>query len=464
MRVANFDTSLDFKLSNIQKNTITREDVPDEWEEPVFDADDFILYGPASVEQVDKEGQEIRMEALDGALDRYFESEEAPGIISMKHNDVPVGVPARQWTTDENVLRSEVRGDRMYLVANLANDTEKAKEARLRALNGTFDGYSVTVYSKEYGRDEDGNKITTKCDLHAVTLGSDDQIVNPDATFDVVDYKSFDNRLIGPLLEKLDEKDFDDYMDDSVEIGRGPMGAVYKEPDGSMRGNHPTSAETPMASEWSDPSGDPLRPRDIKDHFDISDFSSVAETASRYEDNEMSRYEARQRIKNLEGLDKTAADAVLGGLTDKMFGDGLDDMYRGLIQRAIDSGSPEAIENAEIAFKYLRFDDAVDSLTENASMETRLAAKLDQKISNSAILEADRISDQVNYSRGAREAMQDLSRWAEDEDDVQDALDLATQVDRGQFDKDQAADRISRDMPNISKPQAEEWIEDVVGL
>lgn len=190
----------------VTDRTIERDDVPDKWEFAVFDAEDFVIHGPASVQQVDRQGQQIQMDALGDAIDRYFESREAPGIISLEHKDVPIGVPIREWTFDDgSTVRSHIDGDVMYLVGNIANDTEKAKEARYRALTGDLDGYSVTVYSKEEGM-VDGTRVTTACDLHAVTLGSDEKIVNPDAQFEVVDYKQWDNRFVPRLIDRLDQK------------------------------------------------------------------------------------------------------------------------------------------------------------------------------------------------------------------------------------------------------------------
>lgn len=178
-------------LKQLRDRTITREDVPEEWHEAVFESDDFIIEGPASVEIVDRTGQEIKMEALEAALERFMHSDEAPGIISLEHKDVPVGVPLWDWNTDGGEhYETTVRGDEFTLVSNIANDTEKAKEARLRALNEDLDGYSVTVFSKKEGtRDSDGARVTVECDLHSVTLGEDSKLMNPEADFDVVDHK-----------------------------------------------------------------------------------------------------------------------------------------------------------------------------------------------------------------------------------------------------------------------------------
>jgi len=174
----------------IKDRRITREDVPDEWEEPIFEAENFIIEGPASVEIVDRSGQQIQMGAVEDALDRFLESTREPGIISVEHDDVPVGVPTWNWTTDAGEMYETVVDDTEFtLVANIGNETTKSKMARLRCLSGDYGGYSVTVFSNQEHQKPDGTRVTVDCDLHAVTLGSEEKVMNPAADFDVVDFK-----------------------------------------------------------------------------------------------------------------------------------------------------------------------------------------------------------------------------------------------------------------------------------
>lgn len=203
----------------IHDRRITRDDVPDEWEYPVFDAENFIIEGPASVEIVDRTGQQIQMDAIADALERYMESEREPGIISVKHDDVPIGIPIDQWVTDEgHHFETTVTGDEFTLVANIGNETTKSKLARLRCLNGDYGGYSVTVYSNREHREPDGTRVTVDCDLHAVTLGSPEKVMNPAADFDVVDFKHGGvleativrrlrrrNSVVGKIEQKLEQ-------------------------------------------------------------------------------------------------------------------------------------------------------------------------------------------------------------------------------------------------------------------
>lgn len=185
---------------------------PAEYEEAI-EADDFLIYGKASIQQHDLEEQRISVAALEEALDRFFGSEDAPGIISRGHADVPVGVPVREHTLESDTtlvidgeryefeagesIRTEAKdadGDQrpeLWLAARLANDSDIARESRFKALTGDLNGYSVTVKPHSGARrvTEEGEDILS-LDLHAVTLGTDEQIRNQGSEFDVAEFKA----------------------------------------------------------------------------------------------------------------------------------------------------------------------------------------------------------------------------------------------------------------------------------
>lgn len=274
------------------------------------------------------------MDALGDAIDRYFESREAPGIISLEHKDVPIGVPIREWTFDDgSTVRSHIDGDVMYLVGNIANDTEKAKEARYRALTGDLDGYSVTVYSKEEGM-VDGTRVTTACDLHAVTLGSDEKIVNPDAQFEVVDYKQWDNRFVPRLIDRLDQKmdsdvdqsmtpdyeelllqkmrkDPDVHPSDDPRYYRGPGGAFWTK-------NQVKNGIGP----WADDTDYGRSPTDIMTHYESKlardDAESALELARQVENGEATMQQAAESIQRIyDDMEEFDAQDFLAGVTTK---------------------------------------------------------------------------------------------------------------------------------------------------
>jgi hypothetical protein len=184
------------------------------------EADEFYVYGKASVEQWDDDEPPtlIQMDALEQALDRYFSSETAPGIISRHHQDIPVGTPVRSFKFSEattleidgetyefeagDEVRTHVQdadGDgrpELWLAANIDGETEMGKKTRVLAAQGDLNGFSVTVHRNQDETTQEG-RLVTDCDLHAVTIGSDEQIKNPGSEFDVADFK-------GPLKRVRD--------------------------------------------------------------------------------------------------------------------------------------------------------------------------------------------------------------------------------------------------------------------
>jgi len=193
-----------------------------------LEADDFVIYGRASVEMFDEDepSQMLTMEALAKALPQLYED----GIISRRHKDIPVGevIPEHELEepTDvqvgENTLTFEA-GDRLetqvveegearpgdgggsasedefWIVAKLKNGSEIAKETRLRALAGDLDGFSVTIYAKEWEETEQG-QVVTELDWHAVTIGEEHKIKNKESRFGVAEFKArFEDALTGVL-------------------------------------------------------------------------------------------------------------------------------------------------------------------------------------------------------------------------------------------------------------------------
>jgi hypothetical protein len=196
-------------------NKIDLESLPEEYRAAV-EADDFLIYGKASIEQYDRTDDplKIEMDALEDALDRFFASEDAPGIISLYHDDIPVGVPVREHELKgDTTIRLESPdgepeeyefqagdtltthiedGDQdgrpeLWLLSNIAADSEMAKEVRIRALEDQLDGYSVTIHRNEDHRTDEG-LVVTECDLHAVTIGTSEIVKNAGSTFDVATY------------------------------------------------------------------------------------------------------------------------------------------------------------------------------------------------------------------------------------------------------------------------------------
>jgi len=208
-------TDAEFDLDNLSED-----------EQKVVAADDFIIFGRASIEQWNDPapGEEhlyIEMDALEESLDQLF----ALNNLSRRHDDVKVGEFLEEHTLDEEttihldddeslafeagdtlktqVVREgeplpdgsgEADEDALWIVANVygQNNPEGstiATETRLGAYYGELDGFSVTVYTREYEPAEKG-KVATEVDFLAVTIGEDELIKNKGSHFGVAEFQA----------------------------------------------------------------------------------------------------------------------------------------------------------------------------------------------------------------------------------------------------------------------------------
>ena len=216
------------KPGDTEVNTVEMEALPDEYK-GALEADDFVIYGLASIEQYDDDDPKtlLEMSALEAGLDRFFESENAPGIISVGHKDVPVGKPLRSYQLEEatdipvgdevysfepgDTLETHVEetGEdgrpRLWLAANIDGDTQMGKKARMRALSGALDGFSVTIHRNKAEWETENKRRVTDLDLMAVTLGSDEQIRNKGSEFGVAEYKAAVTDMLGAVSTRTDD-------------------------------------------------------------------------------------------------------------------------------------------------------------------------------------------------------------------------------------------------------------------
>lgn len=194
-------------------------DNPPEEFAAALEAEDFILYGKASIEQLDRGGEDsptreiidLSPDVVSNALERFFESKKAPGIVSLTHDDIPVGRPLREYTLEESAaiqvgdetyefdagetLSTHVEdgdGDgrpELWALSDLANDTPLARKVRLAVLLGDLDGYSIT-FGRNDTQPETGGRRVTEWDLFSWTLAPSEMVANPGAEFDLAGFKA----------------------------------------------------------------------------------------------------------------------------------------------------------------------------------------------------------------------------------------------------------------------------------
>lgn len=202
-----------------QRRELVDEDELSEKLREGLEADDFVIYGKASVEQYDDDRppQKLLMSAFEDEIERYIDE----GFISRQHKDVKVGEPLREYTLDEatevdvgdrvesfeagDTLETHIDGDELWVVAQIYNDTELARDTRVGAMSGDLNGFSVTVFCEEWKNTSKGQEVN-KLDWHSTTIGEDHQIKNGDSRFGVADYKAFLGFRDAGLSEKMAHK------------------------------------------------------------------------------------------------------------------------------------------------------------------------------------------------------------------------------------------------------------------
>jgi len=197
-----------------ERRLVDVESLPSEYKS-AMEADHFVIYGRASVEQLDEDGQVVDIDALEESLDQLFKS----GNISRRHKDVRVGEVLPEWDLEESaeidlgdetlsfdegetlttganpdVVRDARGGepddDEFWLVADIWADSEIAKDTRLRTMSGDLNGFSVTIYAKETVKSDAGGEKVVDADFHAVTIGSDDAIKNKASRYGLAEFKA----------------------------------------------------------------------------------------------------------------------------------------------------------------------------------------------------------------------------------------------------------------------------------
>lgn len=154
----------------------------------VFKAeDDFIIWGPASVEVVDKEGDRIHAEALEDALPQLLKR----GRLSLEHSDQLVGEIIESFELEEPVelevdgqtfKRKEFPTDVMdfdgqdtalYVCGKIYDDTRQSRRVRESIEEGELNSYSISgealVSRSKIENGEPVNDIV-EMDLSAVTV------------------------------------------------------------------------------------------------------------------------------------------------------------------------------------------------------------------------------------------------------------------------------------------------------
>ena len=101
-------------------------------------SDDLVVAGYASVELVDKQGDLITREALRDAFKKYMASPEYSNV-QLAHSNIQVGSVIPEYIdTQGKVWKSEVDDVGMFVVVQLRDDIEKAREVASEIRKGNL--------------------------------------------------------------------------------------------------------------------------------------------------------------------------------------------------------------------------------------------------------------------------------------------------------------------------------------
>ena len=149
---------------------------------------DLVVAGYASVEVVDKQGDKITKEALKGAFKKYMEDHRYRNV-QLAHSNIQVGEVIPNYTDSEGRLwKSEVDDVGMFVVVELRDDIEKAKEVAAEIRKGALRGFSIGGQAFKRVRKSDpvhgDYQEISKLELHEITIC--EKGINPEATFRIL--------------------------------------------------------------------------------------------------------------------------------------------------------------------------------------------------------------------------------------------------------------------------------------
>ena len=149
---------------------------------------DLVIAGYASVEMVDKQGDLITRGALKDAFGNFMKAEDFRNV-QLAHSNIQVGSVIPSYTdTDGRVWKSGVDDAGMFVVIQLRDDIEKAREVANEIRKGALRGFSIggQAFKRMKKADDKHGDYTeiSKLELHEVTIC--EKGINPEATFRIL--------------------------------------------------------------------------------------------------------------------------------------------------------------------------------------------------------------------------------------------------------------------------------------
>ena len=166
---------------------------------------DLIVAGYASVELVDKQGDLITSNALKDGFRKFMEDPKYRNV-QLAHSNIQVGEVVPNYTDNEGRLwKSEVDDVGMFVVVQLRDDIEKAKEVAAEIRKGNLRGFSIGGQAFKRVRKSDPKRgdyqEISKLELHEITIC--EKGINPEATFRILK-EDKENTEVNKMTEETD--------------------------------------------------------------------------------------------------------------------------------------------------------------------------------------------------------------------------------------------------------------------
>ena len=149
---------------------------------------DLVVAGYASVELVDKQGDLITRNALSDAFDGFMKGDKYRNV-QLAHSNIQVGEVIDSYIdSNGRMWKSECDDTGMFVVVQLRNDIEKAREVAAEIRKGNLRGFSIGGQAFKRVRKSDMEKgdyqEISKMELHEVTIC--EKGINPEAQFRIL--------------------------------------------------------------------------------------------------------------------------------------------------------------------------------------------------------------------------------------------------------------------------------------
>ena len=314
-----------------------------------------MVAGYASVELVDKQGDLITRSALKDAFKKFM-TEPKYRNVQLAHSNIQVGEVIPNYTdTEGRMWKSEVDDAGMFVVVQLRNDIEKAREVAAEVRKGNLTGFSIGGQAFKRVNKSDNThgsyQEISKLELHEITIC--EKGINPEATFKILkeDKNNKVTKMTDDVMEQMNSvlERLEGRLDSMEKGEKGKMPPQFEkkkdekeDKDDAEKGKHAMMTEKGKHAMMTDKMKDEEKMygkmEDEDDKKKSDEFSDVitAEYLDWMENTLKSAgvdtAEARMHFDNL-------AKANLGS-TPESIGDGADYFAAQVKGRAQESGSP----------------------------------------------------------------------------------------------------------------------------